>query len=127
MIKIIVVEDNSIVREGVVDLLNAHDEMQVVAEVPDGFQALELLETGIEVDIVLTDLNMMEMDGLTLTEKIAAAHPQLKVIILTMHLRDDFIGRAFKAGAHGYILKSGDIDEIYDGIIRVFSGEERLK
>lgn len=124
MIRIIVVEDNSIVREGVVELLNYQPDMNVIGEAEDAFHALELLETGIETDIVLTDLNMAGMDGLLLTEKICSAYPQIRVIILTMHLREDFIERAFKAGAKGYVLKSGDIDDVFSGIRKVFTGEE---
>lgn len=126
MIRIIVVEDNSIVREGVIELLSYQTDMNVVGEAEDGFHALELLETGVETDIVLTDLNMAGMDGLILTERIRSAYPQIKVIILTMHLRQDFIERAFKAGAKGYVLKSGDIDDVYNGIRSVFAGEESV-
>jgi DNA-binding NarL/FixJ family response regulator len=124
MIRIIVVEDNSLVREGVIELLNDQDDMEVVGEAEGGVQTLELLDTAIQTDIVVTDLNMDGMDGLMLSEKISSAHPQIKVIILTMHLRTDFVERAFQAGAQGYVLKNGNINELYDGIRKVFSGEK---
>lgn len=126
MIRIIVVEDNSLVREGVIELLNDQEDLEVVGEAEDGFQTLELLDTAIETDIVLTDLNMNEMDGLMLAEKIRSAHPEINVMILTMHVRPDFIERAFEAGAKGYVLKNGKIEDLYDGIRKVFSGEKYI-
>lgn len=124
MIKIILAEDNAIVRSGIIELLNEQPDMEVVGEAEDGFQALKILENGLQPDIVLTDLNMPGMDGLTLTEKLRSAHPQIKVIILTMHLRADFIERARYAGAKGYVIKDGNIEEIYGAIRSVCAGED---
>jgi DNA-binding NarL/FixJ family response regulator len=124
MIKIIVVEDNEMVRAGVVELLNDQPDMQVVGDTEDGIKTLALLETSIQADIVLTDLNMEGMDGIQLTEQISARHPIVKVIILTMHLRSEFIKRGFDAGAMGFVLKSGNISDLYSTIRRVFEGEQ---
>lgn len=124
MIRIIVVEDNDVVREGVVELLNDQPDMQVVGEAEDGLRALELLDQERNPDLVLTDLNMDRMDGIMLAKQLHEIHPHIKVIILTMHLRADFIERAFEAGVKGYVLKSGNIEDVYEGIRRVWAGEE---
>ena len=124
MIRVIVVEDNEMVRIGVVELLNDQPDMQVVGDTADAMQTLELLESQIEADIVLTDLNLDGMDGIQLTEQICAKYPDLKVIILTMHLRSEFIERAFKAGAMGFVLKSGNINDLYSIIRQVYAGQQ---
>jgi len=126
MIKIIVVEDNSMVRVGVIELLNDQPDMQVVGDTEDALQTLVLLENQLETDVVLTDLNMDGMDGIQLAEKIRSLYPQVKVIILTMHLRSEFIQRAFDAGAMGFVLKSGNITDLYGTIRRVHAGEKNV-
>jgi len=124
MIKIIVVEDNSMVRTGVMELLNDQPDMEVVGDTEDARQTLDLLERESEADIILTDLNMGGMDGIQLSEKIALLYPNVKVVILTMHLRSEFVQRAFEAGAMGFVLKSGDITDLYGTIRRVYAGEQ---
>lgn len=124
MIKIIVVEDNEMVRAGVVELLNDQADMQVVGDTESGNQTLDLLNSNLEADLVLTDLNMDGMDGIQLTEQISVKHPKVKVIILTMHLRSDYVNRAFEAGAKGFVLKSGNIKDLYSTIRTVYEGQQ---
>ncbi len=123
-IRLIVVEDNDLVRQGVIGLLNEQEDLLVVGEADNGFKAVELLERGLESDIVLTDFNMPGMDGATLAEKILHISPKLKIIILTMHQRAEFVDRARAAGASGYMLKDGNFDELFAGIRRVYRGEK---
>lgn len=123
MIRIIVAEDNKIVRQGIIGLLDDQPDMKVVGEAENGLQALELLKGESKTDILLTDLNMPGMDGLALTEMVRAKYPEVRVIILTMHLRPDFIDKALVAGAKGYILKDGNFDDLYEGIRKVFAGD----
>lgn len=123
MIRLLVVEDHNLVRQGIIKLLNGQQDMEVVAEAENGRKALDLLENGTQADIVLADFNMPEMDGVALTEHILLKYNWIKVIILTMHVRDEFIDRALKAGAKGYVLKNGDFNELYKGIRKVFQGE----
>ena len=123
MIKIIVVEDNEMVRAGVVELLNDQEDMQVVGDTEDGIQTLDLVDK-LDADLVLTDLNMDGMDGIQLTERIAQKYPDVKVIILTMHLRSDYVKRAFEAGAMGFVLKSGNIKDLYSTIRNVYEGQQ---
>lgn len=124
MIRILVVEDNKIVRSSIVMLIGQERDFLIVGEAEDGQAALELLQTGLEVDVVLSDLNMPRMNGIELTEKISAFEVNIKVIILTMHDKETFATRAFNAGARGYLLKSGDMDALCKGIVKVHSGEK---
>lgn len=123
MIRIIVAEDHVVVRGGIVDLLGSQEDFELVGEAENGVQALRLIEGGLFADIVLTDLNMPEMDGIALTQQLSASYPALGVIILTMHNKLIYITNAFQAGARGYLLKSGDTKEIFKAIRQVHAGE----
>lgn len=124
MIRLIVVEDNDLVRKGIVGLFNEQEDLKVVGNASNGFKALELLENGLESDVVLTDFNMPGMDGATLAEKVRHLFPKLKIIILTMHQRSEFVDRARVAGASGYMLKDGNFDELFAGIRIVYASEK---
>jgi DNA-binding NarL/FixJ family response regulator len=126
MIKVLIVEDNNAVRRGLVGLLNKQNQIAIVGETENGLKAIELLKQGLEADIVLADLNMPIMDGITLTEKLQVLFPLIKVVILTMHTRIEFVDRALKAGVRGYLLKDGDFNEIYKGIHKVYNGEVHI-
>lgn len=123
-IKLIVVEDNDLVRKGIIGLLNEQDDLQVVGEANNGSEAIKLLDQGLESDIVLTDFNMPGMDGAMLAEKVLEVFPKLKIIILTMHQRAEFVDRARSAGASGYMLKDGNFDELFAGIRSVYTGDK---
>jgi DNA-binding NarL/FixJ family response regulator len=123
MIKILLVEDNDIVRNIMNDMVVLQDDFDVVGTADNGLTALQLLQNGLHPDIVLADLNMKGMDGIELTERITAAYSNLKVIILTMHAKSAFLERALSAGAKGYLLKNGDMDELYNAIRTVHNGQ----
>jgi DNA-binding NarL/FixJ family response regulator len=122
MIKIVLVEDNDVVRKGLTQVLSAQQDMEVVAQAINGLEAVRLFEDDIKTDIVLTDLNMPVMDGIEMTERLIAMIPDLKVIILTMHSKNAFADRAEKAGAKGYVLKHAEMDELYHAIRTVHAG-----
>lgn len=126
MIKVLIVEDSTAVRRGLVGLLNKQNEIDIVGEAENGVKALELLEQGLETDIVLADLNMPLMDGITLTERLQVLFPLIKVVILTMHTRIEFVDKALKAGVKGYLLKDGDFNDIYKGLKKVYNGEVHI-
>jgi DNA-binding NarL/FixJ family response regulator len=112
MIRIILAEDHNIVRNGIRNLLDRDDELKVVAEAVDGREALDLIKNGAEADILLADMNMPQMDGLQLTEQLQQMPNKPKVVLLTMLDREQYMLKAFKAGAHGYLLKSVGADEL---------------
>jgi DNA-binding NarL/FixJ family response regulator len=123
MINLLLVEDNHKVRELLAGLLQAQKNFNVVAKADNGWAALEVLQNGLQADIVVADLNMHDMDGIELTEQIMSGYPNLKVIILTMHAKAAFLNRALTAGARGYLLKNGDMQELYQAISQVHAGE----
>lgn len=123
MMRLMIVEDNEIVRRGLIKFLNMEPEIQIVSHVGSGAAAMTQVETGMEVDIALVDWNMADMNGLEFTSKLKSAFPDIKVIILTMHSKQDYKDKARAAGAKGYILKQGDVDELVSAIKMVSAGE----
>jgi DNA-binding NarL/FixJ family response regulator len=123
MIKILAVEDNKIVRTMLADMLNQQDDMEIIGTAEDGLAALQLIEDGLKPDVVLADLNMERMDGIELTQKLTPLHSDIKVIILTMHAKSAFLNNALAAGARGYLLKDGDMDELYNAIRKINNGD----
>lgn len=112
MVKILLAEDHNIVRNGIRMLLEMDENITIVAEASNGREALNAVENGLEVDVVLTDINMPEMDGLTLIRELKINFPHIKVVILSMHDNEKYIAAAFQEGASGYLLKSVNSDEL---------------
>jgi DNA-binding NarL/FixJ family response regulator len=123
MIRILLVEDNAIVRGVISNILMLQNDFDIVGTAENGLVALDLLEAGLQTDIVLADLNMKGMDGIELTSKITSSYTGPKVIILTMHAKSAFLQRAMSAGARGYLLKNGDMIEVNTAIRKVHAGE----
>lgn len=123
MVKILLVEDNEVIRKTIADLIAMEDDFSVEGQAANGKIALTLMQNGLTVDVVVTDLNMPEMDGIELTQNITDMNKDIKVIILTMHDKKTYLDRAFAAGAKGYLLKNGDMDELYATIEKVYNGE----
>jgi DNA-binding NarL/FixJ family response regulator len=122
MIRILIVEDNAIVRKGLAMLIDGEPGMEVAAQSIDGAAALNHLDTTPIIDIVLADFNMPGMDGVELIGKIKALKYNIKVIILTMHRQTSFRDKAMAAGACGYLLKGEDEQELFEGIRTVHTG-----
>lgn len=120
-IKILVVEDHEIVRNGLHSLLIQQQQIEVVGLAESGEAALALLEGGLQVDIVLTDLNMPGMNGIELTTRIVSFSNLIKVFILTMHDAKTFEEMAKQAGASGYISKDGDFNALMEMIRAVYT------
>ncbi|WP_118950460.1 response regulator transcription factor [Taibaiella helva] len=125
MIRIALIEDHNIVRNGIKTLLNKEEDMEVVAEAAHGEEALKLLEEGLRPDVVLSDINMPDVDGLSLCRMVMEHHPGIKFIILSMYDQVEYINQAFKNGALGYILKNVSPDELTFAIRHICLREER--
>jgi two-component system response regulator DesR len=123
MTKIIIVEDQALVRGAISALLNLEDDLEVVAEAANGQEALALLKQH-KVDIVLTDIEMPLMTGIELAENIASQYPNIKTIIMTTFSRAGYIKRALKSGVMGFILKEADSDELVAAIKSVSNGNK---
>ena len=126
MIKVLLTEDHNVVRNGIKSLLEKDDELQTVAEAVNGKQALELLEKGLQPDIILTDINMPELNGMQLVARVKEKYPAIKMVILSMLDHEKYVVEAFKAGASGYILKNVTSDELVHALKYVCRHNERF-
>ena len=124
-IRIVVADDHPIVRGGLVALLSAADDIEVVGEASDGEMAVRLALESLP-DLVLMDLRMPGIDGDVATARILSAQPGIRVVVLTTYESDDSILRAIEAGASGYLLKAAPQEEILAGIRSVARGEVAL-
>jgi DNA-binding NarL/FixJ family response regulator len=122
MIKVLFAENNDVVRRAIVNVLKKQPDFEIVGEVENGAAALQLLQDGLQPDVLLTDFNMPLMNGLQLVEHVASLNLGLSAIILTMHINATFMEKAMMAGAKGYLLKNGDMDELINCIREVHKG-----
>lgn len=121
MIKVLIADDQALIRESLQIVLSAHHDIEVVAAVGDGLEVLEVLKSC-RPDIILMDIRMPKMDGVLCTKQVKEQYPDIKIIILTTFDDDDFIFSALKYGASGYMLKGVSTDELHQAIITVSSG-----
>ncbi len=125
MIRVLVADDHPIVRSGIVGLLSAEPDLEVVAEASDGTEAVALA-LELEPDVVLMDLRMPGIEGDEATARILAERPGIRIVVLTTYETDDSILTAIEAGASGYLLKAAPQDEIVAGVRSVARGEVAL-
>ena len=111
MIRVLVVDDQAIVREGIKSMLAMEADMAVVGEAANGLEALQRVATD-PPDVVLMDVRMPEMDGLTALERLKALAPRTSVLMMTLYDDPDYLLRAVAAGAAGYLLKDSSRDEL---------------
>lgn len=123
--RVIVVDDQTVVREGMVLLIDLLPDVDVVGSAADGVQALQLVDET-RPDVVLMDLRMPRMDGIEATAQIRQRHPDVQVVVLTTYADDDSVFPALQAGAHGYLTKDARADEIAAAIAKVRRGEAQL-
>ena len=124
-IKILLVDDHAVLRQGTRNLLEQEPDMQVVAEADDGEQAVQLA-TELKPDVVLMDIAMPKVDGITATKQIKEQCPEINVLILTAYDDDQFIFKLLEAGAAGYILKNVHSHELIAVVRAVQHGESVL-
>lgn len=110
-IRVLVVDDHTIVREGICHLLAAQGDIEIVGQAANGEQALAQV-AALHPDVVLMDIAMPQMDGLQATQKITAAFPQTRVLVLTQHETPEYIVPLLRAGAAGYLLKVATGEEL---------------
>jgi two-component system, NarL family, response regulator LiaR len=125
IIKVLIVDDHQVVRQGLRTFLELHSDISVVGEAKDGVQALEMIGLK-KPDVVLMDLVMPRMDGITTTRKVREAGLPTKIIALTSFSEDDKVFPAIQAGASSYLLKDVSPDELVEAIRAVQRGEARL-
>jgi NarL family two-component system response regulator LiaR len=124
-IKVLVVEDQAVVREGVVAILSFTPEIEVVGQAEDGVQALTMVKAK-KPDVILLDLVMPHMDGLTAIPKIKEIDPEARILVLTSFAEGDRVYQAIKSGALGYMLKDSTRDQLIQSIRDVAQGRASL-
>ena len=124
-IKVLIVDDHTIVRRGIRALLAETNDIQVIGEADNGLEAIEH-SRQLKPDVVLMDIVMPNMDGIEATRQITAKQPEVRVLVLTSFVGDDKVFPAIKAGALGYLLKDSDPAELVRSIHKVCKGELSL-
>jgi len=124
-IRVLIADDQRVVRDGLTMLIGLIDGLEVVGAVADGSEALAQA-TELRPDVVLMDLRMPEMDGATATHRIRSGVPETQVLILTTYADDDSLFPALEAGARGYLTKDASADEIERAVKAVASGDTHL-
>ena len=126
MIKILIADDHLIIRQGLRLILETESDFELAGEASDGAEALSLCQK-FRPDVVLMDLRMPTMDGLTAIEKLRLEHPEIAVVILTTFNEDELMLRGLQAGARGYLLKDTDRTTLFNTIRAAARGETLLK
>ena len=122
--RVVVVDDQDLVRAGLAHILDGEPDLEVVAQAGDGMAALgEVRRTS--PDVVLMDIRMPVLDGISATRRLLADHPQVRVVILTTFDLDEYVYEALRAGATGFVLKDSPAEEIVRAV-RVAAGGEAL-
>ncbi len=125
MIRILIADDQELVRTGFRVVLDAEPDLEVVGEAGDGFAALDAVET-LRPDVVLMDIRMPNLDGIEATRRIAAGKGSPRVLILTTFDLDDYVYEALRAGASGFLLKDARAEELQRAVRTVAFGDALL-
>ena len=124
-IKLLVADDHKIFRQGIKKLLEEESDLQVVGEASDGRDAVKKA-TELKPDVILMDIAMANLNGLEATRHIKKQLPSAKVIMVTMHKNEEYVLQSFQAGASGFILKEGAVEELVSAIRSINSDKSFL-
>ncbi len=125
VIKVIIVDDHTIIRDGIKALMRDNDEILIVGEASNGKELIEILPE-LAADVILMDINMPEMDGFETTGYMREKFPDIKVLVLSMLDHENYIAKAFDAGATGYLLKNTGREEMVCAIKIIANGGRYL-
>jgi DNA-binding NarL/FixJ family response regulator len=124
-IRVLVADDHAIIREGLRVMLGNQPDMEVVAVATNGREAIRLVD-GHDLDVAVMDVSMPELNGIEAMQQIMPRHPQLEVVVLSIHDTKPYVFRALKAGARGYLIKETAGLEVVDAVRAVHRGERYL-
>lgn len=125
-IKILIVDDHPVVREGISAMLTRQHDFKIIGEASNGLEAIEKAQQ-LSPDIILMDLRMPEMDGVEAMTRIKQDKPDIKFIILTTYSDDEYIFKGIAAGARAYLLKDAPRDELFKAVRAVYRGESLIQ
>jgi len=123
--RILIVDDHTVVRQGLILLIDQEPDLVVCAEAENAGEALEIIERQ-EVDLAIVDISLDGPNGIQLTGRIKSQHPHLPVLVLTMHDEELYVKRAFQAGAKGYITMHEAAETIITAIRLMLSGKDYI-
>lgn len=126
MIRIVLVDDQTLVRQGIQTLLELEEDLEVVGTAADGREAITVVQRE-HPDVVLMDVRMPQLDGVAATRELLRLRPELGVIILTTFDDDEYVFEGLKAGARGYMLKDTSAEEIVAAVRAVAAGEALIQ
>ena len=121
-IKIMIVDDHSMVREGLKNLLELEENIEVIEQAENGIDCLEKLEK-VSPDVLLLDINMPSMDGLEVLSNLKKKNSEVKVLLLTAHNESEYLVKAVELGIHGYVLKDAPSSVLVEAINSIYQGE----
>ncbi|GAA4413280.1 response regulator transcription factor [Nibrella viscosa] len=121
-IRLLIVDDHSVVRKGIRTLLEDETDIQIVGEATDGDEAIELIPT-LKPDVLLLDITMPRLSGIEVTKVVAKQYPRVRILIFSMHHNPDYVLNAVQNGAAGYLLKDTTEEEILRAVRTVVTGE----
>lgn len=125
-VNIIIIDDHSLVREGIKQLLELDGDIKVIGEAGNGEEGIELIKIT-NPDVVLLDINMPKMNGLQMLQKLKENNIKVKVLILTIHNEIEYLAKAVEIGINGYVLKDSDSEILKKAIFTVNEGETYIQ
>ena len=125
-VRVMIADDHSMIREGLKQLLELEGDFEVIEEACDGVECLEKL-SKITPDILLLDINMPNMNGLEVLQKMKDKHMRVKVLVLTVHNEVEYLLKAVDIGINGYLLKDSESAELKKAILTVVNGEDYIQ
>ncbi len=125
-IKLMIVDDHTVVRDGLASILERQEDFQVVGQASNGLEAVERVP-ALQPDVILMDLRMPELDGVEAMRRISGERPETRFLVLTTYDSDEYIFDAIEAGAKGYLLKDTSPEDLFEAVRAVHRGESGIE